>query len=58
MRSREKTLRHSAPEKATTDSALPHVRIDWTEKELAHLAELVVSEPAKPTDGLTRLMKG
>jgi hypothetical protein len=45
-------------ERVAPESVLPHVRIDWTEKELASLAELVSSEPAKPTDALVRAMKG
>ena len=40
-----------------SESALPKVRIDWTQKELA-LATLLRSEPAKPTDALIRAMKG
>ena len=45
-------------ERVAPESALPYVRIDWTEKELARLAELLTSEPAKPTDALIRAMKG
>lgn len=45
-------------ERVAPESALPYVRIDWTEKELACLAELLTSEPAKPTDDLVRAMKG
>jgi hypothetical protein len=40
------------------ECALPHVRVDWTDAELASLAKLASSEPAKPTDALIRLMKG
>jgi hypothetical protein len=36
----------------------PFVRIHWTDQELASLAKLMDSEPAKPTDALIRLMKG
>jgi hypothetical protein len=42
----------------STESALPRVRIAWTEKQLASLAKLLTSEPAKPTDALVRAMKG
>jgi hypothetical protein len=45
-------------ERVAPELELPQVRIDWTEKELARLAELVSSEPAKPTDALVRAMKG
>jgi hypothetical protein len=45
-------------ESGSPESALPHVRVDWTERELAHLAELLSSEPAKLTDALIRAMKG
>jgi hypothetical protein len=45
-------------ERVAPELVLPQVRIDWTEKELARLAELVSSEPAKPTDALVRAMKG
>jgi len=45
-------------ERVAPESALPHVRIDWTEKELGRLAELLSSEPAKPTDALVLAMKG
>ena len=45
-------------ERVAPEFALPHVQINWTEKELTSLAELVNSEPAKPTDALVRAMKG
>ena len=45
-------------ERVAPEFALPHVQINWTEKELAHLTKLVGSEPAKPTDALVRAMKG
>lgn len=35
----------------------PHVTINWTEKELNHLAKLLTSEPAEPTEALIRAMK-
>src|SRR5258708_8852700 len=35
-------------ERAAMDAALPHVTINWTEKELESLARLASSEPAKP----------
>lgn len=44
-------------ERVAPESALPHVKIDWTEKQLASLAELLTSEPAKPTDALVRAMR-
>jgi hypothetical protein len=45
-------------ERVASESGLAHVRIDWTEKELANLAGLLDSAPAKPTDTLIRAMKG
>ena len=45
-------------ERAALESALPHVTINWTEKELESLARLASSEPAKPTAALVRALKG
>ena len=45
-------------ERVAPDAALPHVRIDWTEKELDSLAQLARSEPAKPTAALVRAFRG
>jgi hypothetical protein len=45
-------------ERAALDAALPHVTINWTEKELESLARLASSEPAKPTAALVRALKG
>lgn len=36
---------------------VPFVRTEWTEKELARLAKLLRSEPAKPTNALISAMK-
>jgi hypothetical protein len=54
-KSREKRPRSA---KLEPESALPRVRINWSEKELASLAKLLRSEPAEPTDALVRAMKG
>ena len=45
-------------ERAAPEAALPHVKINWTEKELKSLARLVSSEPAKPTAALIRALRG
>ena len=45
-------------ERAAPETALPHVRINWTEKELENLARLASSEPAKPTPALIRALRG
>ena len=45
-------------ERAAPEAALPHVRINWTEKELDSLAKLASSEPAKPTAALVRALRG
>lgn len=45
-------------ERVAPQSVVPHVRIHWTEKELARLAELASSEPARPTDALIRAVRG
>ncbi len=45
-------------ERAAPEAALPHVKIDWTEKELESLARLMSSEPAKPTAALVRALRG
>ena len=45
-------------ERVAPEATLPHVKIDWTEKELENLARLANSEPAKPTEALIRAMKG
>ena len=45
-------------ERVAPQSVVPHVRINWTEKELARLAELASSEPAKPTEALIRAVRG
>lgn len=44
-------------ERVAPELRLPHVRIDWTEKELERLGELLSSEPAKPTAALIQAMK-
>jgi hypothetical protein len=44
-------------ERVAPEVALPHVDIQWTDKELVSLAELVSGEPAKPTDALIRAMR-
>jgi len=45
-------------ERVAPEAALPQVRIEWTEAELEHLAQLANSAPAKPTDALVRAMRG
>jgi len=45
-------------ERVAPEAALPHVEIDWTEKELLSLAKLASAEPAKPTTALIRALKG
>ena len=45
-------------ERVAPEAALPHVKIEWTAKELEHIAELACSEPARPTDALLRVMRG
>jgi hypothetical protein len=45
-------------ERAAPETALPHVQINWTEKELESLARLASSEPAKPTVALIRALRG
>ena len=45
-------------ERVAPEAALPHVRIEWTAKELENLAKLVSAEPAKPTEALVRALKG
>jgi hypothetical protein len=44
-------------ERVAPAANLPHVTIVWTEKELNHLAKLLTSEPAEPTEALIRAMK-
>ncbi len=44
-------------ERVAPESALPHVKIDWTDKELESLAQLASSEPAKPTEALFRAIR-
>lgn len=44
-------------ERVAPEIALPHVDIQWTDKELESLAELVSGEPAHPTDALIRAMR-
>jgi len=50
--------RQSSLDQAPAESALPHQRIAGTKKELARLARLLSSKPAKPTDALIHAMKG
>ena len=53
----EKVVVVSTFEKSGPETALPHVQIDWTEKELVSLTKLLSSKPAKPTAALIRAMK-
>ena len=45
-------------ERVAPETALPHVRIDWTEKELDSLSQLASAGPAEPTVALVRAMRG
>ena len=45
-------------ERVAPEAILPHVNLDWNEKELASLMDLTRAEPAKPTKALVRLMRG
>jgi hypothetical protein len=45
-------------ERVAPDEALPRVRIDWTRRELKHLAEMAAAEEANPpTDALVRALR-
>ena len=43
-------------ERVAPESSLPHVEIDWSERELRSLLELSAAEPARPTEALRRAM--
>jgi GNAT superfamily N-acetyltransferase len=45
-------------ERVAPEAVLPHVNITWNEKELESLMDLTQSEPAQPTEGLVRTMRG
>jgi hypothetical protein len=45
-------------ERVAPEAVLPHVILDWNEKELATLLDLTRGEPAQPTEALVRLMRG
>jgi hypothetical protein len=44
-------------ERVAPEVTLPHVDIQWTDKELESLAELASGQPADPTDALIRAMR-
>jgi hypothetical protein len=54
----KKVLVHPRLERVAPEVGLPHATIDWDEKELAHLAQLATSEPAKPPEALIRAVRG
>ena len=45
-------------ERVAPETALPHVRMDWTERELDSLSQLANAGPAEPTAALVRAMRG
>ena len=52
-----KTLLFPRLERVAPEVTLPHVDVQWTEKELENLAELASGLPADPTDALIRAMR-
>jgi hypothetical protein len=44
-------------ERVAPEVTLPHVDIQWTDKELESLAELASGQPAAPTGALIRAMR-
>jgi hypothetical protein len=44
-------------ERVAPEVTLPHVDIQWTDKELESLAELASGQPADPTNALIRAMR-
>jgi len=44
-------------ERVAPDLDLPQVEMQWTEREIESLAELVLGQPAQPTDALIRAMR-
>jgi hypothetical protein len=44
-------------ERVAPEVTLPHVDIQWTDRELESLAELASGQPADPTDALIRAMR-
>jgi hypothetical protein len=44
-------------ERVAPEAVLPHVNLDWNEKQLATLMDLARAEPAKPTEALVRIMR-
>jgi hypothetical protein len=44
-------------ERVAPEVTLPHVDIQWTDKELESLAELASGQPAAPTNALIRAMR-
>jgi hypothetical protein len=45
-------------ERVAPEVALPRVEISWSPREIETLADLASSEPAQPTEGLIRAMRG
>lgn len=45
-------------ERVAPESALPHVSIHWSDKELDSLMDLTATQPAPPTEALLRAMRG
>lgn len=45
-------------ERVAPEVTLPRVEISWTPRELESLAALASKEPASPTEGLIRAMRG
>ena len=44
-------------ERVAPEVTLPHVDVQWTDKELESLAELASGQPAEPTNALIRAMR-
>jgi hypothetical protein len=44
-------------ERVAPQSGLPRIELEWTDRELASLAELASRPPAEPTDALIRAMR-
>ena len=45
-------------ERVAPEAVLPHVNLDWNEKQLATLIDLTQGEPAQPSEALVKLMRG
>lgn len=45
-------------ERVAPDVDLPRVDLHWSEREIESLAELVLRQPAEPTEALVRAMRG